>query len=622
VKLKTICLWIPLFLGLLLVLLRLPNAVTSPQLDRSWDSALSYFSDQHMQFGKDIIFTFGPMGYLYSSTYSGYLIESRIIWELLSKALMVILLLFIANRAGWLLGCLFIVNIFLFMPSMNDALSLFTITFLLALITQYEDQRLLALGGSVFLAFVSLIKFSLFIASITGLLSIAFYWGWRGKWFVTGSMVGTYVVALLVLWHISGQDLHGVIPYLQSSMEISTGYAQTMFLNEFRPVLLLGAGTLVLIMIVILGLNIYPAMDGKSLIIAGLLAEGLAISWKHGFIRADMHVTIFFSFSQLTLVGAWALARLPIAHKRTLLALTFVGIFLAGVGTLFGGPRGYRYSILPRVWNRIQFNAVALADMPRYVRSLRHELSLAKARYALPTIKNMVKQERVDVFGHEQGIALLNDLNYRPRPVFQSYSAYNPFLVSVNRDFYLSRAAPRFVLFKLQTIDFRLPAADDSATLDILLHNYTPVAADGGYFLWQQRDAAPSLPPRRLLKDGSAGFYDKIDLPRDQPVLWAQIEWSTSLLGKLRALLYKPAEVSIQLTSDTGRSESFRLVEPLARASFIISPLFHDATDVVNFVKGMPVNRPLSFQLEGSPLYYSRFHYRLYTASDFPNRSN
>ena len=117
-------------------------------------------------------------------------------------------------------------------------------------------------------------------------------------------------------------------------------------------------------------------------------------------------------------------------------------------------------------------------------------------------------------------------------------------------------------------------------------------------------------------------FYDKIDLPRDQPVIWAQIEWSTSLLGKLRELLYKPAEVSIQLNSDTGRTKSFRLVEPLARASFIISPLFHDATDVVNFLKGVPANRPVSFRLEGSPLYYSRLRYQLYTASDFPNHSN
>jgi hypothetical protein len=633
-KLKTVSISIPLFLVLWLVLLRLPDAAPSPNLDASWASALSYFADQHMQFGKDVIFTYGPLGYLYSPYYSGHLIKNRIILELVAKAVIVILLLVVTQCAGKILGFLFLLNIFLFWPArllessrsfspfLTDALFLFTTTFLLVLAAQHEDQPLLSLGVSVSLAFLSLVKFLLLVTSIVGLLPIGVYWAWQRKWFQAGLIVATYVFALLLFWLISGQALSGIIQYLYASMQISTGYAKAMYIEGANPILLVGAGTLIITATVILELCIYPTVDGKSLLIGLLLAEGLFFSWKHGFIRADTgHIIIFFSFIQLTLGAAWALARFRVAHKRTFLILTFIGILLSYIGVFPKGAHHYHKLILSNTWYRIENNVVALTDIGRYVDSLQHKLSLAKAQYALPTIKNIVEHERVDVFGFEQGIALLNEVNYRPRPVFQSYSAYTPFLLNVNQAFYLSSSAPRFVLFKLQTIDGRIPAADDSMALDALLYNYSPVIAEKGYLLWKQRIERQSLPLRQLFRAGEAIFYEKIDLPGDQPLIWAQIEWETPLLGKLRELLHKPAEVSIEITSDTGKTNSFRLVEPLARAGFIVSPLFHDTADVIDFVTEMRGNRPLSFKLTGSRRYYSRFRYKLYRASDFPRQS-
>jgi hypothetical protein len=158
-QIKNTVLWITIFLAQWLALLRLPTQVAKPQLDSSWESALSYFAAERMQFGTDVVFTYGPLGYLYSSVYSGYLIQSRFVLELLSTAILVGLLLIIASRAGKFLGGFFILIIFLW-PPVPDARDLFTLTSVLILLLRPKHE-LLTVAGVVFLAYLSLIKFTL-----------------------------------------------------------------------------------------------------------------------------------------------------------------------------------------------------------------------------------------------------------------------------------------------------------------------------------------------------------------------------------------------------------------------------------------------------------------------------
>ena len=59
-------------------------------------------------------------------------------------------------------------------------------------------------------------------------------------------------------------------------------------------------------------------------------------------------------------------------------------------------------------------------------------LAEAKNKFYLPRISAVVAGRTVDVFGYRQGIAILNGLNYVPRPIFQGYSAYTPSLIELN----------------------------------------------------------------------------------------------------------------------------------------------------------------------------------------------
>jgi hypothetical protein len=72
---------LPLLTMLLtLLLIRMP---TPPVLglDGSWSMALLYFHQHGFQFGRDIIFTYGPLGFLVAPTYFGQVPLFRLIWE-------------------------------------------------------------------------------------------------------------------------------------------------------------------------------------------------------------------------------------------------------------------------------------------------------------------------------------------------------------------------------------------------------------------------------------------------------------------------------------------------------------------------------------------------------------
>src|SRR6185295_12222702 len=51
-------------------------------LDPSWRMALGYMFDHGMQFGRDVVFTYGPLGFIMSNTFSGVQFWSLIAGQL------------------------------------------------------------------------------------------------------------------------------------------------------------------------------------------------------------------------------------------------------------------------------------------------------------------------------------------------------------------------------------------------------------------------------------------------------------------------------------------------------------------------------------------------------------
>src|SRR5262245_54816882 len=173
-------------------------------------------------------------------------------------------------------------------------------------------------------------------------------------------------------------------------------------------------------------------------------------------------------------------------------------------------------------------------------------LDLHRAAAQLPRLRQIIGSATVDVFGYNQCYAFFNELNYRPRPIFQSYVAYSPHLAKLNEQRYLSDARPEFVLFRLTAIDKRLPALEDALLFRALLINYDPIAAEEEFLLLQHKQTISA--GLSLVGEGIAGPGETIDLRRYEGTdLWMQIEMMPSFRGRLRQFFFQVPKVQLGL---------------------------------------------------------------------------
>src|SRR5207248_1142988 len=88
---------------------------------------------------------------------------------------------------------------------------------------------------------------------------------------------------------------------------------------------------------------------------------------------------------------------------------------------------GVKVSLL-QPFNALVQNARTVFNWGAYKREMSEQLNQVRKETQLPIVSEIVGRATLDVFGQEQSYAVFTGLNYRPRPIFQSYMAYNPAL--------------------------------------------------------------------------------------------------------------------------------------------------------------------------------------------------
>jgi hypothetical protein len=272
---------------------------------------------------------------------------------------------------------------------------------------------------------------------------------------------------------------------------------------------------------------------------------------------------------------------------------------------------------LDRPFRQAVANAATLLWPGDYRAQMQHSLRLERHRAALPRLREMIGPASVDVFGNYQAYAVFNDLNYRPRPVFQSYSAYNADLMRLNERFYASSAAPAFVLAKLGSIDDRLPVLEDALAFRYLLRNYEPTGEEGGFLLLKSRSAVP--PQLTLLRQGTVRPGEPIELQsHGQSDIWLEIDLQPTAAGRLREFIYQPSLVwlSVWDGSPAKPTKQFRAPSPMMAAGFVASPLVLSNKCLLDLYAGKTVRRPKAYSVEIAPanrfLWQRTIPYRVY----------
>jgi hypothetical protein len=516
----------------------------SAGVDSSWQAGLELAQQHGLQFGRDIDFTYGPLGFLTTTplfvVWTGL---AALAFALLLQVLLCRTLLHVMRDLPALGAVALAYVIAMVIPP--GALAEVGLTIVLALTlailadAEARAPRWLPVAGGGAAALLLLIK------PDTGVLALALTAvavgvsaPRRGR--KLAELCGSFVVSFGVLWLATGNAAGDVVPWLHASVQFVSGYTAGMaYEDSGRHHELVQAGLLLVVMAALVWRVAAGAPRSRQVALALVWAIGAFAMLKEGFVRHDSHSADFFF---ATAVTAAALARGEIT--RVAAGVTAV---IASIWTL--AAFGVQSSALFQYSGRIDGN-VAEARLLVNGKARNELLSTARAEMIgnlrmPPSVLRDLRSHTVDVEGTEQGAVWTLGLRWRPEPVFQSYAALTPALDRINADFLVSQRAPERVLrlYPLIGVDGRDSAFDTPNAFLALVCNYRETYANGA--LEVLAHATNRCGTARRLGGVNVAAGESVRVPHGGPreLVYARIDIPQTLSDRLRELAWKPAHI-------------------------------------------------------------------------------
>ncbi len=578
-------------------LVKLPATGLRDSLPQSWEAVLSYAAAHHLQWGRDIVFTFGPLGFLTSDYYWGNFYWPIVLWAGgFALALTSGLLPLLARVPKVIRLPVYAALPLLTVPACSDlgfdAFHILAITLLGILCLPAERPGMLRLTttGLVFTV-LSLIKFTFCIYSVFALLAIATA---NGKvWRNTAILIGSSVLSLLGLCSWTGQNLWNVFLYVAGGTEIAAGYSAAMGLAPGVWDARIGIALLILLLALVFSTLLGSPNWRERTHRVAIVCAGIFLAWKEGFVRADAetHVVVFlvYSFFLAALLPAllgfdWVAEELnerenilsaPVGNmllRRRASALTFGCLFFS-LTPLAIFKSDFKSAVQRGFVAKTSDTFSAFIRPATYKLELEHQLESMRDKAELPKIRAIVNGDAIDALNVDQDAAILNGLNYKPHPVFHNYSAYTPALQRLNAEFFKSKP-PQYVLWRAGSIDGRFPTLDDGEVLLTILSSYSPVTNENGFILWKCKTLTEKPYCLTNKHEFSASFNQWVALPQEPT--WLQIESEQTLFGAVQSLVSRCSEMRLEVQLDNGGTRSYRLLPGNARYGFVISPFLYN----------------------------------------------
>ncbi len=547
----------PVWGGLLVALLGWQIGFQTPGagLDPSWNAGLAMAAEQGLRFGKEVVFTYGPLGFLNSRIvfFSGLGVLSflyaaalyvlfcvGLVWAL-RRALPLVLTLVVAFLAvAWLP-----------MPLVEVGLltAVFACFWLLDAQRTEWELWVFVVAAATFAAPAALIKLS--TGPLVAVILLIALLGARAG----GRRIAAYVVLfaaeVTVLWLASGQSLGDVPAFVGHTIEISGGYSSAMLRSTdvaawkvtAAVVAAIGSG-LALVAAAWLWGGRDRATRWAGTAIAALVSFAI---YKEGVVRVDAgHLTVLFANAAVVWVAVGLGGRrrgLMLAGAAVVFAIS-LPVRPAGLETQFDPVHNVRFAV---------DQARTLFSPARRDTLIEFGHAAMEAEYGLaPRGLAAVGRHTVAVEPWEIGAAWAYRLDWQPLPVFQNYSAYTPGLDRLNAEAVEDPDGPERLLrhnplvvqpeFPTADVDNRFGGWDPPEQARAVLCNFAPLWEDER---WQVLGRVPDrCGPERELESVGAAAGEAVDVPAPGPgeVVFARVHGAgVSGLERVQDFLFHAA---------------------------------------------------------------------------------
>jgi hypothetical protein len=491
-------------------------------LDASWNAGLTMAVHDGLQFGREIVFSYGPLGFLQSPFvyYSGLGVVAFLFTAALYlcfcialvRALARVLPLFVAALLGFLVvGALPLIE----QPPLLAVLAA------MAMLERERPQRAVdafLFAGATYAAVEALVKLSTG-PIIAGVFLVALIGMRAGRARIAGFVV-LLLAEIVVLWLLCGQSLAAIPDFLANTKEIVSGYSSAMVsesdVAQWKVVVASVAAALVTIGLV--AACWFGSFRDRRARIAGAVLLGLVAFtvFKEGVVRTDAgHLSLFFSTATVLWIAIpWSRRLWPVLVAGAL------AIALAGAPVRNEAVTAHLHVVdnVRFAWEQVR----NLVDSSRRRAMIEAGRSGLQATYDLdPQTQAALQGRTVSIEPWEAGAAWAYGYEWDPLPVFQNYSAYTAKLDRLNAEAIEDPEGPERILrenplavfpeFPTQDVDDRFPSWDPPEQARAVLCNFAPLHGDDR---WQVLGRIPDrCGEPRLAGLADAGEGEAVPVP-------------------------------------------------------------------------------------------------------------
>jgi len=619
-----------------------PFKYPSAGLDPSWIEALVQATDSGRIFGRDIVFTYGPLHQAHTAQ-----ISTNLAPLIFSRLAFTVVWLFSQILIGTLIGCWAEASIALAVLISTGKGGV--VFYLIALVgisalatarlnTKNKDTwdylllSIVLLSGSLL---ATLVKLSYVGASVPILIYTTGIYALdtcnKKSLKSLGKLAAILICPLLILaaaWSLASGGTFGDLLhyYFGPNLEVIKGYSDAMSYGPSLKSLalvfiyLLSFSTMLFFFSTLVmgvksnragglwgtagGLNYYLSMACLSLL--------AWVVFKASFVRDDGHVRLgglFLACFLCIIIGfsRERLNRLFFSENGEFVALTLMFLFLTTAFLPLAS--GYRLSLsIPLEYVQGFFQSFKLlAPSGRKWLNNNRKSTLEEIKDTSEDYK--IRQgDTADVIPWDISYIIANGLAYRPRPVPQSYSVYTRNLQELNKRFLENpKTSPEWLIIDIKDIDGRLPVGLDSSSLASIksLYSFSHRGSQGSLIFSKKSDLKDKMtrtPVRSICKTNSKGTLKWLKTGtlrwQSQPLelsgesggyLLLSTELKDSLSRSLVSSLYRPFPVEIEYLSAAGEVLSVYRFIPKAGSEMIVYPIIKSNDQFYNAIYlGMP----------------------------------
>ncbi|OBI89838.1 hypothetical protein [Mycobacterium asiaticum] len=551
-------------------------------VDPSWEAVLALAPLHHLAWGRDVVFTYGPLGFLQTVSYYSY--GQSVLASLYQMA--VVAALFLGVCAVLRLRCAPMTSLLIAFAT-TAGIATLQVTHGNSLGLMYPELAILASlawaavpmlqqnasQSTMFITCVAiglvgglqlLVKFNTGFTTLAIGLAASVLLGWKAVGRHCATVVA-FGVSVVICWLLAGQQLENLFAWLKYSAAIVAGY------NEAQAVPLpLYAIPALLMALLWVGALCWAFARGGTDIprsFIGLVGVATLITAKSAFGRYDLwHISMLVGLIVVSVV----LAPFPRVRLRAIALAAVVLAFLVA-----GGPPALR----DRSIAALQAPAQSVGRLTTLALPGRfdHRIQQAKARqrefYAVPDrFLTTMGSGTVHVDPVDTTVVWAYNLAWQPAPVFATYSTYLPALDQLNSDSLSGRTD--FVLSRVSTaspaagINGRLAAQESPLYSRALLCNFAVAGVENKWALFTR--SAQHCGPLTKISEVEVSGNGSVKVPApsapDMAVL-VGIDLNPTIIDRL----FQGTILPLTTPTVTLDGTSYRLVTGNAAEPFLVN---------------------------------------------------